>query len=56
LVSDVLDQVANGVAWDTIIAEWNGSVSKGAIQEAVRLASQALIKHADEFIEEPATA
>ncbi len=56
LVSDVLEQVANGVAWDTIIAEWNSGVTKEAIQEAVQLASQALHKHADEFIVEPATA
>jgi uncharacterized protein (DUF433 family) len=48
LVSDVLEQVASGIAWDTIIAEWNGSVSKEAIQEAVQLASQALLKHVDE--------
>ena len=56
LVSDVLDQVSNGVAWETIIEEWNGSITKDAISEAVQLASQALLKHADEFILQPATA
>jgi uncharacterized protein (DUF433 family) len=56
LVADVLEQVASGVAWDTIIAEWNSSVTKEAIQEAVQLASQALLSHADEFIVEPAPA
>ena len=56
LVSDVLEQVANGVAWDTIIEEWNRSVTADAIREAVQLASQALLKHADEFIMEPAAA
>ena len=50
LVSDVLEQVGSGVAWETIIAEWNSSVSKEAIQEAVQLASQALLKHAGDFI------
>jgi uncharacterized protein (DUF433 family) len=35
LVADVLDQVAAGMAWDTIIDEWNGSVSKEAISEAI---------------------
>ncbi|MFN3491950.1 MAG: DUF433 domain-containing protein [Anaerolineales bacterium] len=50
LVSDVLEQVASGMAWETIIEEWNNNVSKEAIQEAVQLASQAFIKHADEFV------
>jgi uncharacterized protein (DUF433 family) len=53
LVSDVLEQVASGMAWETIIEEWNNSVTKDAIQEAVQLASQAFIKHADEILLEP---
>ncbi len=53
LVSDVLEQVASGMAWETIIEEWNNSVTKEAIQEAVQLASQAFIKHAGEFVLEP---
>jgi uncharacterized protein (DUF433 family) len=35
LVSDVLEQVSNGVAWETIIEEWNGSITRDAIREAV---------------------
>ncbi|MBI4772104.1 MAG: DUF433 domain-containing protein [Chloroflexi bacterium] len=35
LVSDVLDQVASGMAWETIIEEWNNSITKEAIREAV---------------------
>ncbi len=54
LVSDVLEQVASGMAWETIVEEWNHSITKEAIREAVELASQALLKHADEFILEPA--
>ena len=50
LVSDVLEQVACGTAWETIIEEWNESVTKEAIAEAVQLAREALLKHADEFI------
>ena len=38
MVSDVLEQVGNGIAWETIIEEWNKSVTKEAIQEAVQLA------------------
>ena len=53
LVSDVLEQVASGMAWETIIMEWNDSISKDAIREAVQLASQALLKHTDEFILSP---
>ena len=56
LVSDVLDQVGNGIDWETIIQDWNESITKEAISEAVQLASQALLKHADEFILQPATA
>ena len=56
LVADVLDQVAAGLAWETIIDEWNGSISKEAIAEAVQLASQALQRHADELTVEPVPA
>ena len=53
-VADVLDQVASGMAWETIIEEWHDSITKEAIAEAVQLATQALLKHSDEFILEPA--
>jgi uncharacterized protein (DUF433 family) len=39
LVSDVLEQVGSGVAWETIIEKWNGSITRDAIGEAVELAS-----------------
>lgn len=45
-VSDVLEQVGSGMAWETIIKEWNGSITRDAISEAVQLASQALPKFA----------
>lgn len=56
MVSDVLDQVAAGMAWESIIEEWNDSITKEAIQEAVNLASQALLKHVDELVLEPVEA
>lgn len=56
LVSDVLDQVGTGMAWETIIEEWNNSLTREAIREAVSLASQALLKHADEFVLGPVAA
>lgn len=42
------------MAWETIVEEWHKSISKEAIAEAVELATQALMKHSDEFIMEPA--
>ncbi len=45
-VSDVLDDVARGMAWEAITERWHVSISKDAIAEAVRLAREALINHA----------
>lgn len=55
-VADVLEQVASGMIWEAIIEEWNGNITKEAIAEAVQLAAEALIKHADEFVLEPTPA
>ncbi len=41
LVADILEQVANGMAWEAIVDDWGGAVSKEAIAEAVRLARDA---------------
>jgi len=49
LMADVIKQVARGMAWEHIIEEWHGNISKEAISEAIQLAGQALLKHADEF-------
>jgi uncharacterized protein (DUF433 family) len=40
-VSDVLEMVAERMDWDRIIWECHGSISKEAIAEAIRLASEA---------------
>ncbi len=37
-VSDVLEMVASGMAWETIIEEWHGNITSEAIAEAVSLA------------------
>ena len=55
LVADVLEQVASGMAREAIIEEWNRNISEDAIGEAVQLAAQALLKHKDEFVLEPAS-
>ena len=52
-VSDVLEQVASGMAWETIIEEWHNSITEEAIAEAVRLASQAFLEHVHEYVLEP---
>jgi uncharacterized protein (DUF433 family) len=56
LVSDVLEQVANGMAWESIITEWHNSVTQEAIAEAVQLAKRALLEHVDEYVLEPMAA
>ncbi|MCL0090295.1 DUF433 domain-containing protein [Dehalococcoidia bacterium] len=50
LVADVLEQVANGMAWEAIIEEWRGALTKEAIAEAVRLARGVLITYAPELV------
>ena len=56
MVSQVLEQIASGLAWEAVSQEWRGAVTKDAIAEAVRLASQAFIEHADEYTMEPTVA
>ena len=49
MVADVLEQVAEGLDWETIIEEWRGKIDKEAIAEAVALSRKAFINHVDEF-------
>ncbi len=49
MVKHVLEQVSEGMAWEAISAEWRGSITEDAIAEAVRLASQAFLEHAEEY-------
>jgi uncharacterized protein (DUF433 family) len=56
LVADVLEQVAEGLAWETIIEEWRGSITPEAIAEAVSLARQAFLAHAHEYVVESTAA
>ena len=50
-VSDVLDDVGRGLAWESIIERWHDSISKEAIAEAVRLAREALLRQVNELAE-----
>jgi uncharacterized protein (DUF433 family) len=56
LVSDVLELVAAGMTWEDVIEECHGSISRGAIAEAIRIAGRAIVKHADEYLERPVSA
>ncbi len=53
LVADVLEQVASGMAWETIVEEWRGDITQEAIAEAVRLARESLLEHAADLAAEP---
>src|ERR1051325_2506338 len=44
-VADVLAEVADGMAWETIEEHWGGKVRYEAIAEAVRLAREALLTY-----------
>jgi len=55
-VSDVLEMVAEGMAWETIVEQWHNSITTEAIAEAVKLSSEAFLKHTDEFVLEPVPA
>lgn len=50
MVSQVLQQVVSGMAWETIVDEWGGKVSKEAVAEAVALASQAFSDYSDHYV------
>jgi uncharacterized protein (DUF433 family) len=50
LVADVLDQVSTGMAWEAIIENWRGAVSREAIAESVRLAREVLMDHSEELV------
>ena len=55
LVADVLEQVASGLAWESIVEEWRDSISKDAIAEAVRLSSRAFLDHSGQYVATGAT-
>jgi uncharacterized protein (DUF433 family) len=52
MVTQVLKQVAKGMSWDAITAEWRGAVTDEAISEAVDLAQRIFEDHAVEYARE----
>ena len=53
MVADVLEQLVEGLAWETIIEEWRGRITTEAIAEAISLSRQAFLEHANEYTVEP---
>ncbi len=49
LAAQVLKQVAQGMSWEAITAEWRGAVTRDAIAEAVELAQRTFEDHAAEY-------
>ena len=47
--------VIHVMAWEAIIEEWRGALSKEVIAEAVCLAREALVTHASELMPEMAS-
>ncbi|MEW5719252.1 MAG: DUF433 domain-containing protein [Chloroflexota bacterium] len=56
MVWQVLEMVSEGMAWQSIVEEFGGSIPKDAVAEAVQLASKSFIKHAREHALEPISA
>jgi uncharacterized protein (DUF433 family) len=52
MVGQVLKQVARGMPWDAITAEWRGAVTKEAIAEAAQLAQRIFEDHAVEYAQQ----
>ena len=50
MVTQVLKQVASGMAWNAISAEWRGDVSNDTIAEAVELAQRIFEDHAFAYV------
>ncbi len=56
MVWQVLEMMAEGMAWESIIEQCHHSITKDAIAEAIKLAGEAFLNHADEFVLEPTPA
>ena len=41
--------VAQGLAWDYIIEQWHGLLTKNAIKDAVMLSKESLAKESENF-------
>ncbi len=53
MVRQVLEMVAEGIAWETIVERCHDSITQDAIAEAVRLSNEAFLKNVEQFVLEP---
>jgi uncharacterized protein (DUF433 family) len=56
MVDGVLALLEEGRDWDDIIKQFDGSITRAAIAETIRLANRALSKQADEYRKKAASA
>ena len=56
MVWQVLELVAQGMAWESIEEQWNGKISREMIAEAVRLANRSFVQQMNELFREMAVA
>src|SRR2546430_1988121 len=49
MVAQVLKQVAKGMPWEAIAADWRGTVTREAIAEAVELAQRIFEDHTADY-------
>ena len=52
MVWQVLSMVSRGLDWETIVERCHKSITQDAIAEAVKLSSEAFVKHSNEFVVE----
>jgi uncharacterized protein (DUF433 family) len=53
MVWQILEMLARGDDWDTIIINWGGRINKEQIAEAITVASKALLAHESVSASEP---
>jgi len=47
IVKGILEQLAEGMSWDEIVADWRGDVTFEVIAEVVQLASKAFLEQTE---------
>jgi uncharacterized protein (DUF433 family) len=56
MVSQVLEMVASGMRWESIIEQCHHSITQEAITEAISLANRVFVDHVHEYALEPLAA
>ena len=56
MVWQVMDLLAKGLTWESIIEQCHNSITKEAIAEAIKLSGEAFVKHSDEIALETTSA